>query len=294
MFWLLLIFVLVLAFFPYVRYYIFHLHITLPVTIKDIYYYVRHKKYNECKEIGKVFMFTAADSQAFGSGKTLSMVQWLRFVYKRYNNLDVWDEETKKFVKQKIIIISNVELSGIPYIPFIGRSQFVEIDKLPYSDHDIVIFCIDEAGMEFNSRQYRDNLPTSFLQRLLQCRHNRVSFVLTSQRFAFTDKVIRSICGTVTTCKKIWRIVRLQDFDAYTLENCSNPEMVMPICTRWYFADDKLYNSYDTTYNVQKLKEELEAGQLLNTEEIIQRIGESGNTPEVVRSKFRRRFRKGK
>ena len=294
MFWLIVILCVLLAFFPYVRFYIFHLHKTLPMTIKDIYFHYRHKKYNECPEIGKVFMFTASDSQAFGSGKTLSMVQWLRYVYKRYNNLDVWDDDSKTFVKQKIIIISNVELVDIPFIPFIGRSQFINIDKLPYGEHDVVIFVIDEAGFEFNSRQYRDNLPTSFLQRLLQCRHNRVSFVLTSQRFGFTDKVIRSICGTVTTCKKFWRIVRLQDFDAYTLENCSNPEMVVPIRTRWYFATDDLYNSYDTTYNVAKLKEDYESGELLNTEEIIQRIGESGNNPEVVKSRLRRRFRKGK
>ena len=100
---------------------------------------------------------------------------------------------------------------------------------------------------------------------------------MTSQRFTFVDKVLRQICGVVTTCKKKWRIVRLQDFDAYMLENAQNPELIQPISTRYYIATDRLFNSYDTTYNVEKLKYQLESGDLLNTEEILAKIGDSGN-----------------
>ena len=287
-------FVLAFLMLPYFRFYILHPFTCLKNTFRDIYLYYKHKKYNECKEFGKVFMFVASGSKAFGSGKTLSMIRWVRLLYKKYNNLDVWDDEKNGFVKQRIIVISNVEFKDIPYIPFRGRSQFTEIDKLEHTEHDIIIFCIDEASTEFNSRNYKDNLPTDFLVRLLQVRKNKCSLVLTSQRFGFTDKVLRSICSTVTTCKIWWRIVRLQDFDAYALENCSNPEMITPLSTRFYFADDQLFKSYDTTYTVEKLKQQLDDNEILSTSEILSQIGDSGNNVEVVTPRLRKRFRERK
>lgn len=292
--WLIIIgSVMVLIMFPFLRWMLFH-----PVTsgrwaFTDIFDYIKHKRYNECKAYGQVFMFTASDSQAFGSGKTLSMVRWVRNTYKHYNGLPVWDENTKSFVNQRIIVISNVQFNDIPYIPFIGRDQFVQLDKLPHTEHDILLFVIDEAGMEFNSRSYKDNLPTSFLVKLLQVRHNKVALAMTSQRFTFVDKILRQICGVVTTCKKKWRLVRLQDYDAYTLENAQNPELIQPIATRYYFAKNDLFSSYDTTYNVEQLKRQLEDGDLLTTEEILARLGDSGN-PEVAKPRWRRRYRQGR
>lgn len=281
-----------LVYFPYFRYGLFHPNISIPNGIKDIYNYFHYKKYNICNEFGRIYMFTASDSQAFGSGKTLSLVRWLRSIYNKYNNVDVWSNDKNCFVKQHILIISNVVLKDIPYIPFIGKSQFVEIDKLPHEEQDVIIFVIDEAGMEFNSRKYKENLPTDFLVRLLQVRHNKVAFAMTSQRFGFVDKVLRSTCEIVTTCKKKWRIVRLQDFDAYNLENCSNPEMIRPLQTRYYFATNKLYNAYDTTYNVTKLKEQLNEGEILQTQEILMQIGDTGGNPENARASFRGKYRR--
>lgn len=289
--WILL--AVVVMMFPFIRFIILH-----PVTsarwgLHDIIDYIKHKRANECQAYGKVFMFSASDAQAFGSGKTLSMVRWVRHMYKRYNGLQVWDEDTKSFVNQRIIVISNVVFNDIPYIPFRGREQFTNLDMLPHTEHDILLFVIDEAGMEFNSRNYKDNLPTDFLVRLLQVRHNKCALVMTSQRFTFVDKVLRQICGVVTTCKKKWRIVRLQDYDAYMLENAQNPELIQPISTRYYLATDKLFKSYDTTYNVEKLKYQLESGDLLNTEEILAKIGDSGN-PEVARPRWRAKYRRGR
>lgn len=276
--------------FPFIRFCIFHPIASIRWAFYDIWDYYKHKRQNECKAYGQIFMFTASDSQAFGSGKTLSMVRWVTDLYHKYNGLKVWDESSKSFVVQRIIIISNIAFNDLPYIPFRGREQFTNLDLLPHTEHDILLFVIDEAGMEFNSRNYKENLPSDFLVRLLQVRHNKVALVMTSQRFTFTDKVLRMICGRVTTCKKKWRVVRLQDFDAYLLENAQNPELLQPISTRYYLATDKLFSSYDTTYNVEKLKHQLESGDLLNTEEILAKIGDTGN-PEVARPRFRKRFR---
>ncbi len=282
--------VIVILMFPFLRFCVFHPFSSGRWAVHDIWDHVRHKRANECRAYGQVFMFSASDAQAFGSGKTLSMVRWVRHMYHRYNGLDVWDEDTKSFVKQRIIIISNVVFKDIPYIPFRGRDQFVHLDMLPHTSHDILLFVIDEAGLEFNSRNYKDNLPTDFLVRLLQVRHNKVALCMTSQRFNFVDKVLRQICGVVTTCKKKWRIVRLQDYDAYMLENAQNPELIQPLSTRYYIATNKLFESYDTTYNVEKLKNQLESGDLLNTEEILAKIGDNAS-PEVSLPRWRRRYR---
>ena len=279
----------ILGVFPYFRYALFHPVKTIPQFFRDFYKKVKFKENNKCPYYGKIFTFTASDSQAFGSGKTLSMVRWVRDVYRRYNGLRVWDGE--KFVEQKIIIVSNLRFHDIPYIPFIGKDQFVNIDQIEHTENDVIIFVVDEAGMEFNSRKYKENLPTDFLVRLLQVRHNKITLCMTSQRFGFIDKVLRNTCEVVTTCKKKWRIVRLQDYDAYALENCSNPEIIRPISTRFYFASDKLFNAYDTTYNVTKLKEELQTGQLLTTPEILSITGDS-SSPDNAKSFFRRKFRK--
>lgn len=282
---------IVILMFPFLRFCVFHPVSSGRWAVHDIWDYFRHKRQNECKAYGQVFMFSASDSQAFGSGKTLSMVRWVRQMYHQFNGLQVWDEEKKTFMIQRIIVISNVVFNDIPYIPFRGREQFVNLDMLPHTEHDILLFVIDEAGMEFNSRNYKENLPSDFLVRLLQVRHNKVALCMTSQRFNFVDKVLRQICGVVTTCKKRWRIVRLQDYDAYMLENAQNPELIQPISTRYYIATDKLFASYDTTYNVEKLKYQLESGDLLNTEEILAKIGDSGN-PEIAKPRWRKRYRR--
>ena len=289
---LIIVFVIfVFAVSPFFRYFVFHPIKCGKGAIIDIYNHFHFKENNLCPYYGQIYMFVASGSRAFGSGKTLSMVEWLRFVYHKYNNLEVYDKELQEFVKQRIIIISNVELKDIPYIPFRGRDQFINIDKLDHGSMDIVIFAIDEAGAEFNSRNYKENLPTDFLVRLLQVRHNKVAFCMTAQRFQFVDKLLRNVCGVVTTCKKVWRIIRLQDYDAFSLENAVNPEMVMPIRTRFYYADDALFNAYDTNYNVEKLKDQLEKGELLETSEILEKISSDGRI-ENVQNKMRKRYRK--
>ena len=286
-------FFLVLSIFPYMKYYVLHLPTCLKATYNDIKKYYKHKEKNICPYFGQIYCFVASGSQAFGSGKTLSMVAWLRMIYKKYNGLPVWDADNNCMTIQHIIIISNVVLNDIPYIPFRGRDQFINIDKLKHSPQDVVIFAIDEASTEFNSREYKTNFSTDFLVRLLQCRKNRTCICMTAQRFDFCDKLLRNVTGIVTTCRKKWRIVRLQEFDGYALERASTPELIVPLNTRFYFVDDDLYKSYDTNYTVEKLKEQLTEGELLQTEEILQRIQSSPNI-DAVQHKLRRRYKEKK
>ena len=106
------------------RFIVLNLFTIVKTGVSDIYYYFKHKKYNECKWYGKLYMFTAQDSQAFGCGKSLSMVHLCNKIYQRYNNKPVWDSEKKKFVQQHVFFISNLELKNIPtYIEFKNKNQ---------------------------------------------------------------------------------------------------------------------------------------------------------------------------
>lgn len=289
------VFLLIILARPEGRYIVFHPITSIVWAFKDIYGYIAHKEYNVCREYGKIKMYSASDAQAFGCGKSLSMAHYCGYLNKRYNHKKVWDSKEKKFVEQHLFFVSNLELKNVDYyIPFVGKSQFQEVEKLGASEHDIVFFVLDEAGIVFNSRQYKDNIPTEFLARLLQIRHNKVGFILNAQRFGMVDKVIRETCSVVTTCKKIWRIVILQDFDAFNMENAVNPTLIQPLRTTVWFAKNEDFDAYDTNYNVTQLNKDLEDGDILTTEEILAQVGEQGNLERVtkLRHKYRHPYKR--
>lgn len=288
--------ILLLIFSITFRFIFFHLWTISKTAFQDIYRYFKYKRYNECKEFGKLLMFTASDSQAFGCGKSLSMVRLCNNIYKRYDNKDVWDKEKNKFVKQHIYFISNLELKDIKtYIPFSSKEQFKNFDKYGFKSTDVVFFVLDECGVVFNSREYKTNLPTEFITRLLQVRHFKIGFITNAQRFGMVDKVFREVSNTVTTCKKKWRFVWLIDYDAYELENAQNPSLLMGSNKRIWFALDKDFDSYDTNYNVSQLRDDLENGNFLSTAEILESRGESvSDLDQVVKLKKRFMLRKNK
>lgn len=260
---------------PLARYTIMHPIRVIKYLFKDGYYYFKHKKYNECHEFGKIRMNTAAGDQVFGCGKTLSLVRYARNVYNKYNGLQVWDKKHKAFCTQHIHIISNVNLYDVPYIPWESEKQFTELAQYGFPEQDITIFLLDEIGTIFNSRNFRDNISPEFLTKLLQSRKNKMCLYSTSQRFLFTDKILRESCSTVTTCKKFWRFITLSDYNAYDLENTNNPALLKPIRSYIWLAQDDDYNSYDTEQLIERLKKQNDDGDLLSTAEILQTRGDS-------------------
>lgn len=289
-------FFLLLIFSITFRFIFFHLWTISKTAFLDIYRYFKYKKYNECKEYGKLLMFTASDSQAFGCGKSLSMVKLCNSIFNRYDNKDVWDSEQNKFVKQHIYFISNLELKDInTYIPFISKEQFKNVDKYGFKSTDVVFFVLDECGVVFNSREYKTNLPTEFITRLLQVRHFKIGFITNAQRFQMVDKVFREVSNTVTTCKKKWRFIWLIDYDAYDVENAVNPSLIVGTNKRIWFALDKDFNSYDTNYNVEQLRDDLDSGNFLSTEEILASRGDdSSDLDSVIHIRKRFQLRKNK
>ena len=117
----------------------------------------------------------------FGSGKTLSLVHKVVGLYNRYNDKPVWCNRRKKFVTQKIVLLSNVDLA-VPYVKLDSLAQVVKMSKVaPALDDEndtltVTIVAMDELSVQMNSRSFKDNFNAYFLNTLLCCRHYHISF----------------------------------------------------------------------------------------------------------------------
>lgn len=73
-----------------------------------------------------------------------------------------------------VLILSNVALA-VPYQELRSLAQVVAASKVnqAYDDeHDtltVTIACVDELGVQLNSRSFRDNIDPTFLSTLLCC-----------------------------------------------------------------------------------------------------------------------------
>ena len=281
------IFIFLFVYVPLIPFLISNLHNIGIYGLKDISLYFKYKRFNNYVGFGSIYMYTASGSQVFGSGKTASMVNDVFSIYNRYNGKLVYSEKEKKFVRQNIHIISNVEMYGVDYIPFTSVNQFIDIDKYGFGENDITLYVLDESGAIFNSRQFKDNISTDMLNRLLQSRKNKACLFMTSQRFIFTDKLLREICSKVYECKKTWRIMKNTSYNPLDLEYALNPQLIKPRSVKYWFASDKSFKRYNTYQLVEKLNKDYVP---LSDEEILTRRGSQDGSLENA-ARVKRKYR---
>lgn len=247
----------------------FHPIKTARNAVIDLYKYLKYHKWNICKT-GELRCYVGL----FGKGKTLSAVHYVVKKYEQYNNKKVYDFDRKKWVTQRIHIISNVELA-LPYEKFVSLSQLVNVaDKMRDYDkeHDTLTVTLvlgDEFSVQLNSRSFKTNIDPLFLNTLLTCRHHHISLIYTSQRFNHVDALLRQVTSAVITCNKVWRFMVHGCYDAYELENASDPTMVKPLARFGWFVEDKDYNAYDTLACVGNLTKSCKEGDMLSETEIL-------------------------
>lgn len=258
-----------------VRLIVLHPFKTVYYGARDLYFYFKHKQYNEYTA-GVLNCYCAH----FGGGKTLSIVHYVTLLFKRYNNKKVWDRGRKRFVLQKIHIISNVDLKSCPYEPLQSLSQVVacaynnkKIDD-EENTRTVVIVLLDEASVQLNSRSFKTNIDPIFLNTLLTSRHYHISFLYSSQKFKLTDALMRSVTQKCINCKKVWRFMVQEEYDADEIEYASDPTMVKPRRRTGFFVRDFDYNSYDTLACVDKLKKSVDENDMMTPEEILAMRGE--------------------
>jgi len=210
----------------------------------------------------------------FGKGKTLSAVHKVVSLYKRYNDRKIYDFYRMKWVTQKIHIISNVSLT-IPYEDFVSMAQIVAVaDRMrSVDDKNDTLTCTivlgDEFSVQLNSRSFKSNIDPLFLNTLLTCRHHHISLIYTSQRFNHVDALLRQVTSYVYTCNKIWRIMVHEQYDAFDLENASDPTLIKPKRRFGWFIKDAAFNAYDTLACVGNLTKSCKEGDMLTEEQIL-------------------------
>ena len=230
----------------FMRTIILHPFKTIFYSAVDFVNYIRHHRY-DAMETGRLICYTAL----FGGGKTLSCVHYVDSLYRRYNNKRIYDINRKKWVTQKVHVISNVALN-IPYENFESLSQIVRVAEKfrDIDDAQDTLTCTvvlgDEFSVQMNSRSFKTNIDPLFLNTLLTCRHHHIMLIYNAQRFNHVDALLRQVTTYCVECQKIWRVVIQKTYDAYVLENTTDPTTVKPIARRGWFVTNKDYNAYDT------------------------------------------------
>lgn len=267
---------------------------TVFYAVKDLYEYVVHHKYRECPT-GKIIAYTAL----FGGGKTLSVVHYVASLFYRYDGLKVWDRERKKFVTQRIHVISNVKLK-IPYEDFVSLEQIVRVaEKFHEIDLEndtltVTVVLGDEFSVQLNSREFKKNIDPLFLNTLLTCRHHHILMVYDAQRFNHVDALLRQVTLAVIECKKVWRFMLQYEYDAFEMENAVNPLLLTPKLRYGWFIRDRDYNAYDTLACVGNLKKSFEKGDMLTEEQILALQCNQGVNMDAVSAPHRKYVRQRK
>lgn len=263
---------------------------------RDLWVYIKHKKWNEC-ETGELVAYTGL----FGKGKTLSAVHRVVSAYHRYDGKTVWCPRRKKFVTQRVKVISNVALS-IPYEDFIRLEQVVLAAerKDAYDDeHDTLTVTLvlgDEFSVQMNSRNFKSNIDPLLLNTILTCRHHYISLYYTAQRFGHVDALLRQVTSYVVECSKLWRFQRYATYDAWDLENATNTQLIAPMGRGCWFVTDDDYNAYNTLACVGNLTKSMKEGDMMSEAEILalQQNTSQANMDGVVKPsrKWQRRRKK--
>lgn len=249
----------------------------------DSYRYFHDRKWN-LYEGGILNCYSAP----FGGGKTLSIVEYVIYLFNKYNNKMVYDRKLGEWRLQKVHILSNVEFKGVPYEKLNTLGQIVQHCKVtPGIDAEngtrtVCLVVIDEASAEMNSRNFKDNINGEFLNKLLTIRHACVSIFYSSQKFHLTDKLLRQVTQTVIWCKKKWRILIQYSYEADQMENCTDHNLIQPLKTYGLFITDKIYNAYDTLACVDTLEKQWKSGDLLSEQEILELRGEMNPNVDMV------------
>lgn len=266
--------VLYIVFVP-VRLVLQHPFLFIKYFICDTYNYFRHKKWNNFP----CGAFTCYDSKfgvVFGSGKTLSVVNQTLKDFKKYDNKRVFDVHRRAYVTQKVHILSNLSLYGVPYEKLINLGQVLSAaeNALDYDKkHDTltcILVVIDECQNQLHCRSFKDNLSPMMLKALTECRHYNMSIYYDCPRFNQVDALLRQCTSINIKNRKLWRFQLQAHYDAFEVENCSGDyDKLKPIKKTGFFITDDLFNSYDTKEIIDTLSKARSSSDLLSDKEIL-------------------------
>lgn len=202
--------------------------------VKIIKYRYKFKKENP-------FFFNPSGIWVFcgpqGSGKTLSAIQCL------YKMLDMYPNA---------IVVSNLNIKGVPYVPFDDYNQLVEMDN----GTDGIIFFIDEIHVLWNSLESK-NIPISEMACFCQMRKSRRVIIGTSQVYSRIAKPIREQLQYCIACHSVFfGLIQVNEvLDCNNTIEDSNGHISAPcLYKNWWFHSPMLYDSYDTLNKINRIE----------------------------------------
>ena len=268
-------------------------HLVAAYGFTDILQWFRFKLYNVAP-MGKIKAYCAD----FGGGKTLSAVTEVVDFYNRYHNRKFFDVKSRKWITQKVLVVSNVDFTQIPFQRLTGLSQLVDLQKYNRKLDDdngtrtCCIFLIDEASSQLNSRNFSKNFNPAVIGALVTCRHYNTSLIYTSQVFTHVDKLLRDDTMLVVQCRKLWRFMIHSVYDAHVLEYASDPTIIQPLYRTGFFIRNRHFAAYDTLALVDNLSHSATSGDMLSESEVLQNRQQLLSDESLpLSSKGRKRFR---
>lgn len=212
-----------------------------------------------------------------GSGKTLSAVNYVYNLLKKYPNVK---------------LVTNIELKEYPIITFSdyikkNKKQYLNLklelkektDEIFYNLYlknnrvfefknnddfarynngkEGVIFLVDEIQLYLNSLQSK-NINLDVITQISQQRKQRKHIVATSQIFGRMAKPLREQFSTVILCKNILGFIQYNqeiDRDSMEGEESTGTNLRGKVKRKYiYLHDPEYYSRYDTYYVIEKNK----------------------------------------
>lgn len=172
-----------------------------------------------------------------GSGKTLSAVQCLQKICKRY---------------PKAIVVSNLDVKGINNTVI----EFTDYEQLTNMSNGIegIIFFLDEIHILWNSLESKE-IPISEMACFCQMRKDRRVIIGTSQVYTRITKPIREQLQYLIDCRNFFNIVQFNTLldPAYCSEENGHLKADV-IGHKIWFHNPQLYSSYETLTKISRLE----------------------------------------
>lgn len=263
------------------RFFWFNMDRLLRSLVVNSFNYYRYKEYNYPKDIGVIDGFFAHTNKVFGCCKTLSAVVRVYNLYNRYNGKSTFDYRCKNphWITWKVRVISNVDIEGVPVVPFENLDQLVKLSEEDCSDIYTIVL-IDECNAVLNSRNFKNNFQNEEqIKSLVTCRHNNIYMIMVGQRYKYLDALVRGIMDRCIECTHLplFNTVIHYAYSAYDLENCDNPQYIKRLWWSFSYVFSWQYKLYDTKALVDLISHE----PMLSSQEVIDKRQRSSSLSDA-------------
>lgn len=173
-----------------------------------------------------------------GTGKTVSMVEYLIRLRLAYPNIKIYTNFGFKYQDGEITTLDDFQ---------------------KINDPNGVVFAVDEVQLSFQARQF-GNFPSEMIFLLTQNRKFKKHFVCTAQLFEHVDKVFRDLTNTVVQCKNWgsrWFFQKAYTTLDYRVKyNPDGEKLPFALWKYSFIATDFIFNAYDTYKVVKQFERE--------------------------------------